>query len=155
MYIISIIYGAHWKSHECPSRDLSISALERYLCDENRLAPTIVWSLHAFLTLAHKSPSSSAPYDQQLYVLYETPGCTYRLSTRRPEFCEGLKLFVPDSNFFFLILNRILLQRNELEQIQYVVHCIWFFFVGIHCFIDLLNRTFVSYIFEILTSLLT
>ena len=24
VYIISIIYGAHWKSHECPTRNLSI-----------------------------------------------------------------------------------------------------------------------------------
>ena len=79
MYIISIIYGAHWKSHECPSRDLSISALERYLCDENRLAPTIVWSLHAFLTLVHKSRPSTSFIYQHLCALYETPGCTYRL----------------------------------------------------------------------------
>ena len=77
--IISIIYGAHWKSHECPSRDLSISALERYLCDENRLAPTIVWSLHAFLTLVHKSRPSTSFIYQHLCALYETPGCTYRL----------------------------------------------------------------------------
>ena len=79
MYIISIIYGAHWKSHECPSRDLSISALERYLCDENIMAPTIVWSLHAFLTLVHKSRPSTSFIYQHLCALYETPGCTYRL----------------------------------------------------------------------------
>ena len=77
--IISIIYGAHWKSHECPSRDLSISALERYLCDENIMAPTIVWSLHAFLTLVHKSRPSTSFIYQHLCALYETPGCTYRL----------------------------------------------------------------------------
>ena len=79
VYIISIIYGAHWKSHECPSRDLSISALERYLCDENIMAPTIVWSLHAFLTLVHKSRPSTSFIYQHLCALYETPGCTYRL----------------------------------------------------------------------------
>ena len=72
-------YGAHWKSHECPTRDLSISALERHLCDENRMAPTIVWSLYAFLTLVHKSRPSTSFIYQHLCALYETPGCTYRL----------------------------------------------------------------------------
>ena len=72
-------YWAHWKSHECPTRDLSISALGRYLCDENIMAPTIVWSLHAFLTLVHKSRPSTSFIYQHLCALYETPGCTYRL----------------------------------------------------------------------------
>ena len=79
VYIISVIYGAHWKSHECPTKDLSISALERYLCDEKRMAPMIVWSLHAFLTLVHKSRPSTSFIYQHLCALYETPGCTYRL----------------------------------------------------------------------------
>ena len=79
VFIILIIYGAHWKSHECPSRDLSISALERYLCDENIMVTTKVWSLYAFLTLVHKSRPSTSFIYQHLCALYETPGCTYRL----------------------------------------------------------------------------
>ena len=43
------------------------------------MAPTIVWSLHAFLTLVHKSRPSTSFIYQHLCALYETPGCTYRL----------------------------------------------------------------------------
>ena len=79
VYIISIIHGAHWKSHECPTRDLSISVLGRYLCDENRMAFTKVWSLYSFLTLVNKSRPSTSFIYQHMCALYEAPGCTYRL----------------------------------------------------------------------------
>ena len=76
---MAMIYRAPWKSHECPTRDMSIPEVGRYLSDENRMAPTKVWSLYAFLTLVHKSRPSTSFIYQHLCALYETPGCTYRL----------------------------------------------------------------------------
>ena len=52
--VMAMIYRAPWKSHECPTGDLSIPEVEPYLCDENKIAPTQISSLYAFLTLAHK-----------------------------------------------------------------------------------------------------
>ena len=77
--VMAMIYRAYWKSHECLTRDLSIPAVGKYLSDENTMVPLKVPGLYAFLTLAHKWRSSSAPYDQHLCALYKTPGCTYRL----------------------------------------------------------------------------
>ena len=53
--VMAMIYRAPWKSHECPTGDLSIPEVEPYLCDENKIAPTQISSLYAFLTLAHKA----------------------------------------------------------------------------------------------------
>ena len=52
---MAMIYRAPWKSHECPTRDLSIPEAGRYLRDENTMVPTKVSGLYAFLTLGHKS----------------------------------------------------------------------------------------------------
>ena len=52
---MAMIYRAPWKSHECPTGDLSIPEVEPYLCDENKIVPTGVTKLYAFLILAHKS----------------------------------------------------------------------------------------------------
>ena len=52
---MAMIYRAPWKSHECPTRALSIPEVESYLCDENKIVPTQISSLYAFLTLAHKA----------------------------------------------------------------------------------------------------
>ena len=54
-HLKAMIYGARWKSHECPTRALNIPEVEPYLCDENKIAPTQISSLYAFLTLAHKA----------------------------------------------------------------------------------------------------
>ena len=74
-----VIYRARWKSHECPTRDLSIPEVEPYLCDENKIAPTKISSLYAFLTSAPSFNVHSAPCYLHFCALYETPGCTYRL----------------------------------------------------------------------------
>ena len=50
-----MIYRAHWKSYECPTIDVSIPEVGWYLCDENKMVPTGVTKLYAFLILAHKS----------------------------------------------------------------------------------------------------
>ena len=50
--VMAMIYRAPWKSHECPTRALSIPEVEPYLCDENKIVPTQISSLYAFLTLA-------------------------------------------------------------------------------------------------------
>ena len=118
VYIISIIYGAHWKSHECPSRDLSISALERYLCDENRMAPTIVWSLYAFLTLVHKSRPSTSFIYQHLCALYETPGCTYRLI----HVVEGL-VCLNKCSVLWQHLSKNLQSRGRKEILSKIMEC--------------------------------
>ena len=36
----TMIYGARWKSHECPIRELSIPEVVPYLSDENKILPT-------------------------------------------------------------------------------------------------------------------
>ena len=74
-----MIYRARWKSHECPTRDLSIPEVGPYFSDENKIVPTQISSLYAFLTLAPNLDVYSAPYDLHFCALYETPGCTYRL----------------------------------------------------------------------------
>ena len=51
----AMIYRAPRKSHECPTRDLSIPEAGRYLRYENTMVPTKVPGLYAFLTLGHKS----------------------------------------------------------------------------------------------------
>ena len=72
----AMIYGARWKSHECPTRALSIPKVFPYLSDENKIAPTQIPSLHAFLTLAPSLSLHSAPCYLHFCALYETPGCT-------------------------------------------------------------------------------
>ena len=74
-----MIYRAIWKSHEYPTRDLSIPEVVPYLCDENKIAPTQISSLYAFLTLAPSLDVHSAPCYLHFCALYETPGCTYQL----------------------------------------------------------------------------
>ena len=64
------------------------------------MTPTYLSSLHAFLTLAHKSPSSSAPYDQQLYVLYKHQDVHIDCLRADQNFVKDSNFFVPDSNFF-------------------------------------------------------
>ena len=73
-----MIYRARWKSHEWPTRDLSIPEVGPYLCDENKIVPTQVMGLYAFLNLAPNLDVHSAPYDRPFCALYETPECTYR-----------------------------------------------------------------------------
>ena len=51
MHKKAIIYGARWKSHECPTGALSISEELPCLSDENKIVPTEIPSLYAFLTL--------------------------------------------------------------------------------------------------------
>ena len=58
---MAMIYRAHWKSHECPTRALSIPEVEPYLCDENKIVPTEISSLYAFLTLTPTLDVHSAP----------------------------------------------------------------------------------------------
>ena len=74
-----MIYGARWKSHECPTRELSIPEVLPYLSDESKIAPTQISSLYAFLTLAPGLGLHSAPCYLHFYAFYETPGCTQRL----------------------------------------------------------------------------
>ena len=74
-----MIYGARWKSHECPTRALSISEVLPCLSDENKIVPTQIPSLYAFLTLPPGLGLHSAPCYLDFCALYETPGCTYRL----------------------------------------------------------------------------
>ena len=74
-----MIYGARWKSHECPTRALSIPEVLPCLSDENKIIPTQIPSLYAFLTLAPSLSLHSAPCHLHFCALYETPGCTYRL----------------------------------------------------------------------------
>ena len=76
---MAMIYRAPWKSHECPTRALSIPEVEPYLCDENKIVPTQISSLYAFLTLTPTLDVHSAPCYLHFCALYETPGCTYRL----------------------------------------------------------------------------
>ena len=52
---MAMIYRAPWKSHECPTEDLSIPEVEPYLCDKKIMVPKGVTKLYAFLILAHKS----------------------------------------------------------------------------------------------------
>ena len=75
----AMIYGARWKSHECPTRELSIPEVLPCLSDENKIAPTQISSLYAFLTLAPSLDVHSAPCYLHFYAFYETPGCTWRL----------------------------------------------------------------------------
>ena len=56
-----MIYGARWKSHECPTRALSIPEVLPCLSDENKIVPTQISSLYAFLTLAPSLSFHSAP----------------------------------------------------------------------------------------------
>ena len=71
-----MIYGARWKSHECPTRALSIPEVLPCLSDENKIVPTQIPSLYAFLTLAPSLDVHSAPCYLNFYAFYETPGCT-------------------------------------------------------------------------------
>ena len=72
----AMIYGARWKSHECPTRALSIPEVLPCLSDENKIVPTQIPSLYAFLTLAPSLDVHSAPCYLHFYAFYETPGCT-------------------------------------------------------------------------------
>ena len=76
---MAMIYRAPWKSHECPTRALSIPEVLPCLSDENKIVPTQIPSLYAFLTLAPCLSPNSAPCYLDFCALYETPGCTYRL----------------------------------------------------------------------------
>ena len=76
---MAMIYRAPWKSHECPTRALSIPEVVPYLSDENIIAPTQISSLYAFLTLTLSFDVHSAPCYMHFCAPYETPGCTYRL----------------------------------------------------------------------------
>ena len=73
---MAMIYRAPWKSHECPTGDPGIPEVEPYLCDENKIVPTQISSLYAFLTLAPSLDVHSAPCYLHFYAFYETPGCT-------------------------------------------------------------------------------
>ena len=72
----AMIYGARWKSHECPTRALSIPEVLPCLSDENKIVPTQIPSFYAFLTLAPSLSLHSAPCYLHFCALYETPGCT-------------------------------------------------------------------------------
>ena len=74
-----MIYGARWKSHECRTRALSIPEVLPCLSDENKIVPTQIPSLYAFLTLAPSLDVHSAQCYLNFYAFYETPGCTWRL----------------------------------------------------------------------------
>ena len=67
----AMIYGARWKSHECPTRALSIPEVLPCLSDENKIVPTQIPSLYAFLTLAPSLDVHSAPCYLHFYVFYE------------------------------------------------------------------------------------
>ena len=71
-----MIYGARRKSHECPTRALSIPEVLPCLSDENKIVSTQISSLYAFLTLAPSLSLHSAPCYLHFYAFYETPGCT-------------------------------------------------------------------------------
>ena len=73
---MAMIYRAPWKSHECPTRALSIPEMLPYLSDEIKIVPTQILSLYAFLTLAPSLDVHSAPCYLHFYAFYETPGCT-------------------------------------------------------------------------------
>ena len=73
---MATIYGARWKSHECPTRALSIPEVLPCLSDENNIVPTQISSLYAFLTLTPTLDVHSAPCYLHFCALYETPGCT-------------------------------------------------------------------------------
>ena len=73
---MAMIYRAPWKSHECPTGDPGIPEVEPYLCDENKIVPTQISSLYAFLTLAPSLDVHSAPCYLHFYAFNETPGCT-------------------------------------------------------------------------------
>ena len=73
---MATVYRARWKSHECPTRDLSIPEVVPYLSDENKIAPTQISRLHAFLTLAPSHDVHSAPCHLHFYAFYETPEFT-------------------------------------------------------------------------------
>ena len=75
-HLKAMIYGARWKSHECPTRALSIPEVLPCLSDENKIVPTQIPSLYAFLTLAPSLDVHSAPCYLNFYAFYETPGCT-------------------------------------------------------------------------------
>ena len=74
-----MFYGARWKSHECPTRELSIPEVLPCLSDENKIVPTQIPSLYAFLTPAPSLDVHSASCYLNFYAFYETPGCTWRL----------------------------------------------------------------------------
>ena len=44
MHVKATIYRARWKSHECPTRDLSISEVVPYFSDENKIVSTQISS---------------------------------------------------------------------------------------------------------------
>ena len=73
---MATIYRARWKSHECPTRALSIPEVLPYLSDEDKIVPTQISSLYAFLTLAPGLGLHSAACYLNFYAFYETPGCT-------------------------------------------------------------------------------
>ena len=58
---MAMIYRAPWKPHECPTGELSIPEVLPYLCDENKIVPTQISSLYAFLTLTPTLDVHSAP----------------------------------------------------------------------------------------------
>ena len=73
---MAMIYRAPWKSHECPTRALSIPEVLPCLSDENKIVPTQIPSLYAFLTLPPGLGLHSAACYLNFYAFYETPGCT-------------------------------------------------------------------------------
>ena len=76
MHEKATIYAARWKSRECPTRALGIPEVLPCLSDENKIVPTQIPSLYAFLTLAPSLDVHSAPCYLHFYAFYETPGCT-------------------------------------------------------------------------------
>ena len=76
VHLKATTYGARWKSHECPTRALSIPEVLPCLSDKNKIVPTQISSLYAFLTLAPSLDVHSAPCYLNFYAFYETPGCT-------------------------------------------------------------------------------
>ena len=118
MHVKATIYRASWNSHECPTRDLSIPGVVPYLSDENKIAPTQISSLYAFLTLAPSFDVHSAPCYLPFCALYETPGCTYRLIHVE----KGSKWY---ENFWILWehLSKNLQSRRRKETFSKIMEC--------------------------------
>ena len=70
---MAMIYRAPWKSHECPTRALSIPEVFPCLSDENKIVPTQISSLYAFLSLAPRIGFHSATCYLHFCALCETP----------------------------------------------------------------------------------
>ena len=114
-----MIYGARWKSHECPTRALSIPEVLPCLSDENKIVPTQISSLYAFLTLAPSLSLHSAPCHLHFCALYETPGCTYRLI----HVVEGL-VCLNKCSVLWQHLSKNLQSRGRNETFYKVMKCL-------------------------------